>query len=95
MTEQEQAVLETLLELETAVNSMRTANPKPNLQNIFTRLDSLAAQLPKGTDPQLRHYLANKSYEKARVHLQRSAASTPHRSPNGVSGENPGVRGPS
>jgi hypothetical protein len=70
MTDQEQTVLDTLLELEAAVNSMRTANPKPNLQDLFSRLDHLAAHLPKGTDPQLRHYLANKSYEKARVLLQ-------------------------
>jgi hypothetical protein len=74
MTNQEQAVLDTLLELETAVNSMRTANPKPDLQDLFSRLDKLASQLPKGTDPQLRHYLANKSYEKARLLLQRSGA---------------------
>jgi len=70
MTDQEKAVLNTLLELETAVNSMRTANPKPNLQDLFSRLDELASQLPAGTDPQLRHFLANKSYEKARLLLQ-------------------------
>jgi len=76
MTNQEQALLDTLMELEAAVNSMRTANPKPDLQDLFSRLDNLASQLPKGTDPQLRHYLVNKSYEKARLLLQSQASST-------------------
>ena len=70
MTETEQKLLQTLVELETAVKSMATANPKPDLQNYFRRLDELAAQLSRGTDPDLLHYLQKKSYEKARLFLQ-------------------------
>jgi hypothetical protein len=70
MTQTEQRILETLLELETAVKSMATASPKPDLQNYFRRLDELAAQLPRGSDPNLLHYLQKKSYEKARLFLQ-------------------------
>jgi hypothetical protein len=36
---------------------------------IFTRLDELAGQLPKISDPTLLHYLQKKSYEKARLCL--------------------------
>ena len=50
--------------------SMTTANPKPNLQPIFARLDELARRLPKSADPNLLHYLHKKSYEKARLVLQ-------------------------
>ena len=70
MSEQEQAILQTLLELETTVKNMREANPKPNLQPLFTRLEDLTRQLPKGTDPNLLHYLTRKSYEKARLFLE-------------------------
>ena len=70
MSEQEQAILQTLLELETTVKNMREANPKPNLQPLFTRLEGLTRQLPKGTDPNLLHYLTRKSYEKARLFLE-------------------------
>jgi len=66
----EQAILQTLLELEEAVRQMPTANPKPNLLPIFSRLDELTAQLPRGTEPDLLHYLHKKSYEKARLWLQ-------------------------
>lgn len=66
----ENAILQTLLELEAAVKTMPTANPKPNVQPLFARLDELARQLPKGTDPDLLHYLHKKSYEKARLFLQ-------------------------
>jgi hypothetical protein len=63
-------LLEALVQLQDAVNSMPTANPKPNLLPIFSRIDELAKQLPRGTDPTLLHYLQKKSYEKARLHLQ-------------------------
>jgi hypothetical protein len=66
----EQTLLNTLVELEKAVNSMRMANPKPNLPALFARIDELAKQLPRGTDPALLHYLQKKSYEKARLYLQ-------------------------
>ena len=70
MTETENTILQALLELETAVQSIPTANPKPNLLPLFTRLDELAGRLPRDTDPSLLHYLHKKSYEKARLLLQ-------------------------
>ena len=70
MTEIEDAILQALVELDSAVKSMATAKPKPNLLPIFERIDGLARQLPRGTDPQLLHYLQKKSYEKARFFLQ-------------------------
>jgi hypothetical protein len=70
MTALEQNILETLIELENTVKTMATASPKPNLQPLFAKLDSLTNQLPKGTDPNLLHYLHKKSYEKARLALE-------------------------
>jgi len=70
MTETEDAILQALVELDSAVKSMPTAHPKPNLLPIFERIDNLARQLPHGADPQLRHYLQKKSYEKARLFLE-------------------------
>lgn len=70
MTETEQSILQGLIELDKAVKSMATANPKPNLLPLFTRLDDLARQLPKSTSPDLLHYLHKKSYEKARLWLE-------------------------
>jgi hypothetical protein len=70
VTALEKNLLQSLLELEAAVKTMATANPKPNLLPIFSRLDALALELPRETDPNLRHYLNKKSYEKARLFLQ-------------------------
>ena len=70
MIETEQNLLQSLLELEKAVQTMAQANPKPNLLPLFARLDDLTRQLPPETDPSLRHYLQKKSYEKARLFLQ-------------------------
>lgn len=70
MTETEGAILQALVRLDSAVKSMATVNPKPNLLPIFAEIDGLAGQLPQGTDRQLLHYLQNKSYEKARLFLQ-------------------------
>ncbi len=66
----EKDILAALLQLENAVKSMPTANPKPNLLLLFARIDELTEQLPRGTDPTLLHYLHKKSYEKARLFLQ-------------------------
>ena len=66
----EQQLLDSLVGLENAVAGMATANPKPNLKEHFARIDALVAQLPKGTDPALMHYLHKKSYQKARLYLQ-------------------------
>ena len=70
MTQTEQQILDTLLELESAVARMKTDTPRPNLLPIFSRLDALSQALPSGTDPLLLHYLRKKSYEKARLFLQ-------------------------
>jgi hypothetical protein len=70
MTATEQTILQALIELDQQVKAMPTANPKPNLLPLFTRLDGLTRQLPPQTDPQLLHYLHKKSYEKARLFLE-------------------------
>lgn len=70
MSQTESAILNALLELEGAVASLPTANPKPNLLPLFQRIDELAAALPASADPTLLHYLRKKSYEKARLFLQ-------------------------
>ena len=70
MTETEKAILCALLELDSAVKTMRTANPKPNLLPLFSRLDDLMRQLPPSAPPDLLHYLHKKSYEKALLFLQ-------------------------
>ena len=69
MTGTEQSILDTLLELEDAVARVNT-EPKPDLMGVFARLDELTAALPKGTSPDLLHYLHKKSFEKARLFLQ-------------------------
>jgi hypothetical protein len=77
MTSLEQNILETLIELENTVKSLPRANPKPSLQPLFSKLDALTNQLPKGTDPNLLHYLHKKSYEKARLALEGRDAENP------------------
>jgi len=66
----EKNLLAALVELDEAVKSMPTANPKPNLLPIFSRIDELTKELPRDADPTLLHYLHKKSYEKARLFLQ-------------------------
>jgi hypothetical protein len=70
MTGTEQLLLDTLLELENAVKSIRSANTKPDLLSLFGRIDALTKELPHETDPTFRHYLQKRSYEKARLWLQ-------------------------
>ena len=77
MTELEQTILSTLIELDQAVRSMAGAQSKPNLLPLFERLDRLTGQLPPGSDPNLLHYLHKKSYEKARLLLQGQDAENP------------------
>lgn len=74
MTEIEQQILQTLLEMERAAEAMATANPKPDLLPVFARLEELARQLPPSTEPMLLHYLDWKSYQKARLLLREMAA---------------------
>ena len=66
----EKEILIALGQLEAAIKSMPTANPKPNLLPLFSHVDGLLQQLPRDTDPTLLHYLHKKSYEKARLFLQ-------------------------
>jgi hypothetical protein len=66
----EQEIFSALVQLDATVKTMATANPKPALLPLFARIDELTAQLPRGTDPTLLHYLHKKSYEKARLFLQ-------------------------
>ncbi|MGZ5543231.1 MAG: hypothetical protein ACXWIU_01045, partial [Limisphaerales bacterium] len=57
MTTAEREILATLVQIQTAVAQMRTANPKPDLKPLFEKLDALIKTLPKETDPQLLHFL--------------------------------------
>ncbi len=66
----EKNLLSTLVELDVAVKAMPSANPKMDLLKLFERIDELADQLPRDTDPVLLHYLHKKSYQKARRFLQ-------------------------
>jgi hypothetical protein len=70
MTLIEQQILDNLLALESAAAQMATANPKPDLLPIFSRIDELTGQLPPGTDRELLHFLHRKSYQKACALLQ-------------------------
>ena len=66
----EKDILKALVELDLAVKSMATVQPKPNLLPLFAKLDDLTGQLPRHADPTLLHYMHKKSYEKARLFLQ-------------------------
>ena len=66
----EKNLLNALVELDNAVKTMPTANPKPNLLPLFAHIDKLTKQLPRNADPTLLHYLHKQSYEKARLFLQ-------------------------
>ena len=70
MTGIEKDILSSLTELDGAVRELRTANPKPDLQSIFARIERLTQELPPTADPNLLHYLHKKSYEKARLFLE-------------------------
>lgn len=70
MSEVEREILAALRELEVQARAMKTANPKPDLRPLFARLDELGAGLPADSDPELRHFLQRKSYEKARLLLE-------------------------
>jgi hypothetical protein len=66
----EQQLLKALAQLAKDIRAMPAANPKPSLLPHFARIDELAKQLPRDTDPVLLHYLQQKSYEKARLFLR-------------------------
>ena len=67
----ESSILSELENLDRAVKSMSTANPKPNLIPIFEELDRLLEGLGPDGDPQLKHFLEGKSYQKAMLYLSR------------------------
>lgn len=69
MTETETNILRALHELDAAVKNLAAMNPKPDLRGLWSRIDELARQLPPDTDPDLRHYLHRRSYEKAKLFL--------------------------
>jgi hypothetical protein len=70
MNETEKEILNALIELDRMVQSMKTANPKPNLLAVFEKLDGLTSRLGPQADSSLLHYLHKKSYEKARLYLE-------------------------
>jgi hypothetical protein len=70
MNATETALLQTLAELDTAVQSLPTAKSRPNLLPLFSRLDQLTRELPKDAPPELLHFLHKKSYAKARLWLE-------------------------
>ena len=70
MTETEMSILAALVDLETAVASMRESGTRHDLMPLFKQLDELAGRLGSEADPELKHYLQRKSYEKARLHLE-------------------------
>ena len=70
MNKLEQDLLRAIERLEQAVKTLATANPKPDIQALLKDVDSFTEKLPRGTDPNLLHYLHRKSYEKARLWLQ-------------------------
>ena len=74
VTQIEQDILRTLIELGEAVKTMRTAKSKPDLLPLFAKLDGFAANLPPDADSELIHFLQRKSYEKARARLEGRAA---------------------
>jgi hypothetical protein len=70
MNEMEHAIHQALVELDQAVRQSQSGGAKPDLIARFARIDELTRQLPRGTDPDLLHYLHRKSYEKARLWLE-------------------------
>ena len=73
MTETEQRLLEQLRELEADV----TRQPRPDLRPRLVELDRLTRELPAQADPELRHFLQRRSYEKARMFLEDRASEIP------------------
>jgi hypothetical protein len=69
LTPLEQELVRALADLQSAVASLPTANPKPSLLPLFQRLDELTVRLPRDADPLLLHYLHKKSYQKAALFL--------------------------
>lgn len=65
----EEKLLAALRELESAATNAGR-EPRPDFPALFARIDELSAGLPRGASVDLRHYLAKKSYQKARLWLE-------------------------
>ena len=70
MSRTEQEILQVLTQLANTVKAADATGPKPDLQELFERIDELAARLPRDAAPELVHFLQRKSYEKARLWLE-------------------------
>jgi hypothetical protein len=70
MTQLEQELHQTLLDLDGAVKRMAVTKSPVDLMPLFARIDELGAKLPVGTDPQLVHFIQRKSFEKATLWLE-------------------------
>lgn len=67
----ETQILHALQNLEAATQAIARGESAVDLQRCFAQIDALAQQLPADADPELRHFLARKSYTKARERLAR------------------------
>ena len=65
----EKNLIGAIKELESAA-AVVNVKPKPDLLTHFSRIDELTVQLPSDTNPELMHYLRNKSYAKALLYLE-------------------------
>ncbi|MSU35106.1 MAG: hypothetical protein EXS36_08320 [Pedosphaera sp.] len=70
MTQIEVEIYRQLCELEAAVAGMSGDGAKPDFVGMFNRLDDLGSRLPSSAAPDLRHYMKQKSYKKARHFLE-------------------------
>lgn len=70
----EQELLAALEALDEATAQLRAGGDAVDLTGCLARLDTLAAAVPAEADPQLRHFLRQKSYQKARRLLEQSLA---------------------
>ncbi|MFO1461849.1 MAG: hypothetical protein U1G08_20915 [Verrucomicrobiota bacterium] len=67
----EAQLLEALVALDAAAGSRRTAGaPVPDVRPLLSELDRLMRALPADADPELLHYLRQRSYSKARLYLE-------------------------
>lgn len=70
MSKTEQEILQVLTQMVNVVKTSNATGPKPDLLELFERIDELAARLPRDAAPELVHFLQRKSYEKARLWLE-------------------------
>jgi len=71
MTAFEEELRNLLHDFSEAVELQRSADPakKPPIRPLLDKLDAVAARATSDIHPRLRHYLEQKSYEKARLFL--------------------------